>query len=445
MDKFFKLKQNNTDVKTEILAGLTTFMAMAYIIIVNPLTLVGPESPLFGAVLTATCIAAAIGSLVMGLYANLPFAQAPGMGLNVFFAVTLMGKMGYTFNQSLAVVFISGCVFLILTVTGLREKIVNAIPANIKFALTAGIGLFIALIGMKTAGILVGTKDGFFLADFTKFNDSKTAILAIIGLIIIGLLMLYKIKGALLIGIITTTILGIPFGITKIASLKTASWTPPSIEPTLFKLDFSGLFADKGVGQTLLTLLMVIVAFTLVDMFDTIGTLVGTATKAGMVDENGRVLRMNKALFADAIATTVGALIGTSTVTTYLESNTGVSEGGRTGLTAVVVAILFILALFLSPIALLIPAAATAPALIMVGVLMIGAVKNINFDDLDEAIPAFLTMVMMPFAQNISTGIAFGFISYAFLKLFKGKGKEVHPIIYVLAILFIIKFTVIGG
>lgn len=257
---------------------------------------------------------------------------------------------------------------------------------------------------------------------------------------------MYKVRGSLLYGILIATIVGIPFGVTNISSLKGASWTPPSIEPTLFKLDFGGLFADKSLFDAFLALIMVVVAFTLVDMFDTIGTLVGTATRAGMVDKkNGRVIRMNKALMADAIATTAGACLGTSTVTTYLESNTGISEGGRTGLTAVVVAILFILALFLSPIALLIPGAATAPALIIVGVLMISAVKNVDFDGIDNSMPAFLTMVMMPFTQSIATGIAFGFISYSALKLFKGKGKEVHPIIYILAVLFIIRFIIMPG
>lgn len=449
MDKFFKLKENNTNVKTEVIAGLTTFMAMAYIIVVNPGILVGWENagtPLFKSVLVATCVSAAIGTLVMGLYAKLPFAQAPGMGLNAFFAITIMGIMGYTFNQGLAIVFISGLIFILLTLTGLREKIVDAIPANIKYSITAGIGLFIALIGLKNAGILVtipGT--GYLLCNFSEFEAVKPAIVALIGLIIIAVLMMHKVRGSLLYGILGATLIGIPFGVTNIASLKTAEWMPPSISPTLFQLDFRGLFAGKGVFDAIVALVMVVVAFTLVDMFDTIGTLVGTATRAGMVDKNGRVIRMNKALMADAIATTAGACLGTSTVTTYLESNTGISEGGRTGLTAVVVAILFILALFLSPIALLIPGAATAPALIIVGVLMIGAVKNINFDGIDNAMPAFLTMVMMPFTQSIATGIAFGFISYSALKLFKGKGKEVHPLIYILSILFIIRFIIMPG
>ncbi len=448
MEKFFKLKENNTNVKTEVIAGLTTFMAMAYIIVVNPGVLVGWEnigSPLFNSVLVATCISAAIGTLIMGLYAKLPFAQAPGMGLNAFFAITIMGIMGYTFNQGLAIVFISGCIFIVLTLTGLREKIVDAIPANIKYAITAGIGLFIALIGLKNAGLLVIADSGYLLCNFSEYDAVKPAIVALIGLLVIAVLMMYKVRGSLLYGILIATLVGIPFGVTNISSLKGASWTPPSIEPTLFKLDFGGLFADKSLFDAFLALIMVVVAFTLVDMFDTIGTLVGTATRAGMVDKNGRVIRMNKALMADAIATTAGACLGTSTVTTYLESNTGISEGGRTGLTAVVVAILFILALFLSPIALLIPGAATAPALIIVGVLMISAVKNVDFDGIDNSMPAFLTMVMMPFTQSIATGIAFGFISYSALKLFKGKGKEVHPIIYILAVLFIIRFIIMPG
>lgn len=446
MEKFFKLKENNTNVKTEVIAGLTTFMAMAYIIVVNPGVLVGWEnmgSPLFKSVLAATCISAAIGTLIMGLYAKLPFAQAPGMGLNAFFASAVLSI--YTFNTGLAIVFISGCIFILLTLTGFREKIVDAIPANIKYAITAGIGLFIALIGFKTSKILtINPYEGFQLCDFTKFEEiaTKSAVVALIGLVLVAILMMFKIKGALLIGILLTAVIGIPFGVTDLSSLQGASWFPPSMEPTFFTLNFKGLFADYGIWEGILSLIMVVIAFTLVDMFDTIGTLVGTATRAGMVDKNGRVIRMNKALMADALATTAGACLGTSTVTTYLESNTGIAEGGRTGLTAVVVAILFILALFLSPVFLLIPAAATAPALIIVGVLMIGAVKNINFDGLENSVPAFLTMVMMPFTQSIATGIAFGFITHCALKLAKGKGKEVHPILYILSILFIIRFII---
>ncbi|MCT4598584.1 MAG: NCS2 family permease [Vallitalea sp.] len=456
MEKFFKLKENNTNVKTEIIAGFTTFMAMAYIIIVNPGTLVGWEnmgSPLFNAVLAATCISAAIGTLIMGLYANLPFAQAPGMGLNVFFASVVVGtgahQMGYTFEEGLAIICISGIVFILLTLTGFREKIVDAIPANIKYSITAGIGLFIAVIGLKNGGIIVAVEGkGFFLTNFSNFEGSKVAIVALIGLLIIAILMLMKVRGALLFGILIATLVGIPFGVTNLEPLKTAAdagtlFSVPDLSPTFLKLDFNGLFQGKGIFDAILTLLMVVVAFTLVDMFDTIGTLVGTATKAGMVDKNGRVIRMNKALMADAIATTAGALLGTSTVTTYLESNTGISEGGRTGLTAVTVAVLFIISLFAAPIVGIIPGAATAPALIMVGVLMIGAVKNITFDTIDDSMPAFLTMVMMPFTQSIATGIAFGFISYSILKTAKGKYKEVHPIVYILAILFIIRFLIL--
>lgn len=451
LEKFFELKKNNTTVRTEVIAGITTFVTMAYIIFVNPNVLTATLgttvdiSALKNSIFMATCLSSFIGTLMMALYAKIPFAQAPGMGLNAFFAYTIIGVMGYTFNQGLAIVFVSGILFIIITLMGLRELIVKAIPANIKFAISAGIGFFIAFIGFSNSGIIIAnpaTKVG--LANFANFQESKTALLAIIGIIIIGILLKYKVKGSILIGILATTIIGIPFGITDFSHFAIIS-LPPSMAPTFMQLDFNGLLklgADANMWTAVISLTTIIISFTLVDMFDTIGTLVGTAEKAGLTDKNGNLPSMKKALMADAVATTAGALLGTSTVTTYIESGAGISEGGKTGLTSLVTAILFIFALFFAPLVGLIPAAATAPALIVVGVLMMSALKNINFDDMTEAIPAFLTMILMPFTYSIATGIAAGLIVYPIMKTCTGKYKEVHPIAWVLAILFILRFTI---
>lgn len=467
MDKFFKLKENGTNVKTEIIAGITTFITMAYIIFVNPdilskpfliLGLEGYEE-IKASVFVATCIAAAIGTLIMGLYARLPFAQAPGMGLNVFFAFTIIVGMGYTFNQGLAAVFISGIIFIIITVLGLREQIVKAIPQNIKYSITAGIGLFIALIGFVNSNIIINNDSTLVqLIDFTKYGSAdvydkitgltydmavKNAIVALIGVLIIGILMLLKVKGSILIGIISSTLIGIPFGVTKISPNFNPFALPPSIEPTFLKMDFKGLLGlgEQNIIGVIFSAFTIIIAFTLVDMFDTLGTLIGTGRKAGMIDKDGRLPRMEKALMADAVATTVGACLGTSTVTTYIESGAGISEGGRTGLTSVVTGILFIISLFFAPLVGIVPAAATAPALIIVGVLMMGTIKNVEFDDLSEGLPSFLTIVLMPFTGSIATGIAAGLITYPVMKIFKGKAKEVPLVIYILAILFILRFA----
>lgn len=469
MDKFFGLKENNTTVKTEVIAGITTFITMAYIIFVNPSILSAPlyilgvegAEEIKASVFVATCIAAALGTLIMGLYAKLPFAQAPGMGLNAFFAFTIVLGMGYTFFQGLAAVFISGIIFIIITIIGLREEIVKAIPANIKYAITAGIGLFIALIGFVNANIIVRNSATLVqLIDFSKFGSTEiyddatkltygmainNAIVAIIGLVIIGILMMLKVKGSILIGILATTIIGIPFGVTKIPEGFSVFSLPPSLAPTFFKFDIAGLLGigTQNILGVIFTAITVVIAFTLVDMFDTIGTLIGTGRKAGLIDKEGKLPRMEKALMADAIATTAGACLGTSTVTTYIESGAGISEGGRTGLTSVVTGVLFIVALFFAPLVGIVPAAATAPALIIVGVLMMGSIKNVEFEDISEAIPAFLTIVLMPFTYSIATGIAAGLITYPVLMIFKGKANKVHPIVYVLAILFILRFAIV--
>lgn len=438
LDAYFKLSENKTDVKTEIIAGITTFITMAYILFVNPdmLAIAGMD---FNAVFMATALSAAVGTLIMGLYANIPFAQAPGMGLNAFFTYGVVLGLGYTWEQALAAVFLSGILFILLTVTGARELIITAIPNSLKHAIGGGIGLFIALIGFKNAGIVVS--DEATLVALTRF-DNPGVILAVIGLVITGILMAKRIKGSILIGIIATTLIGIPMGVTN----TTFTGFSLDITPTLFKLDFAGLLQvgeGSGIVPAIMSVLTVVISFSLVDMFDTIGTLIGTAGKAGMLDENGKMPNMDKALLADAIATSVGALLGTSTVTTFVESAAGVSEGGKTGLTAVVTGVLFILSVFLAPFALMVPGAATAPALIIVGVLMMGAVTKIEFDDFTEAMPAFFTIAMMPFTYSIANGIAFGIIFYCFTKFFSGRAKEIHPTLYVLAILFVLRFTIL--
>ncbi|WP_050606926.1 NCS2 family permease [Clostridium niameyense] len=461
LDSFFKLSQNGTNVKTEIIAGITTFITMAYIIFVNPNILMqaGMNSkglmgdaaikagisaindPVVGAIFAATCISAAIGTLIMALYANVPFAQAPGMGLNAFFTFSVCLTLGYTWQQALAAVFISGILFIIITLTSIREKIVDAIPQNLKYAISGGIGLFIALIGFKSGGIIVSNPAT--LITFGDFTNPHT-VLTIIGICITAILMSRQVKGSMLIGIVLTTFIGIPLGITKIAGVSFIS-APPSLAPTFLKLDLSGLlgFGTAGIIGAISSVLTVVISFSLVDMFDTIGTLVGTAQKAGMIDENGKMENLNKALLADAVATTAGALIGTSSVTTYVESTAGVSEGGRTGLTSFTTAIMFILALFFSGLVGIVPQEATAPALIIVGVLMMGSITNINFNDFTEALPAFLTIAIMPFSYSIANGIASGIIFYPIVKVVTGKRKEIHPIIYILAILFIIRFTIL--
>lgn len=461
LDSFFKLSENKTNVKTEILAGLTTFITMAYIIFVNPSILmqsgmnakglVGDAAvkaglsaindPVVASIFAATCIAAAVGTLVMALYANLPFAQAPGMGLNAFFTYSVCLTLGYSWQQALAAVFVSGIIFIIITVTSIREKIVDALPHNLKLAISGGIGLFIALIGMKSGGIIVANPET--LVAFGNFTNPHT-LLTIIGIIITAVLMARQVKGTILIGILLTTLVGIPFGITHIAGINFIS-TPPSLAPTFLALDFKGLL---GVGNASLvgaftSLIMVIITFSLVDLFDTIGTLVGTAQKAGMIEPDGRVKNMNKALLSDAIATTAGALLGTSTVVTYVESTSGVSEGGRTGLTSLTVSIMFILALFFSGLVGVVPSEATAPALIIVGVLMMSSVTKINFDDFTEALPSFFTIAIMPFSYSIANGIAAGIIFYPIAKLATGRGKDVHPIVYILAALFILRFAIL--
>ncbi|NLZ48920.1 MAG: NCS2 family permease [Clostridiales bacterium] len=451
MSNFFKLEENNTTVKTEIIAGITTFVTMAYIIFVNPQTLAeaGMDK---GAVFVATIISAVIGTLIMAFVANVPFAQAAGMGLNTFFTYSVVIANNLTWQQGLACVFICGLINILITATKVRTMIINAIPESLQNAIGAGIGLFITIIGLINGGII--EQGGAFI----KLGDLSQPgpFLAIIGLVITVVLVVKNVTGAILIGILSTTVIGIlgktvlgidfPVSLPETWSLSSFVSTPPSLKSTLLQLDLKGLFASN-LGIT--SIIAIIVSFSFVDTFDSIGTFIGASAKTGMFDEkndppkgNGRFSRkIDKALFADATATSIGALLGTSNVTTYVESSAGISVGGRTGLTSVVTAICFLLTLFLAPVVGLVPSQATAPALIVVGVLMMSSITKINFDDFEEAAPAFLTITMMPFAYSIADGIASGFIFYVIVKVAKGKFKDIHPIMAVLAILFIIKFA----
>lgn len=427
LDKYFKLSENNTNVKREIVAGITTFMTMAYILVVNPIILSDGTGMNAGAVFTATALSAVVATLIMGLYAKLPFAQAPGMGLNAFFAITIVQGMGYSYQFALTAVLLEGLIFIALTAFNVREAIVDSIPDNIKKAISVGIGLFIALLGLEAAGVVVG--DGGTIVGLGNIT-SGSGLLAIIGIVITGILVVRKVKGALFLGMIITAIIGIPMGVIdlpeKIFSM------PPSISSTFMQFEWSNIFS--------IDMLIALCTLLFMDMFDTIGTLVGVATKANMLDKDGKVPNIKKALFADAIGTTVGACLGTSTVSTFVESASGVAEGGRTGLTAVSTAVMFILALFLSPLFGIITPAVTASALVIVGLFMVQTIKEINLDDYTEAIPAFLTIIMMPFAYSIADGIVFGIISYIFLKLASGKWREISIPTIIVGVVFILKF-----
>lgn len=456
LEKFFKLKENNTDVKTEVLAGITIFMTMAYILAVNP-SILAETGMDHGALFTATALSAVIGTLLMALLANYPFALAPGMGLNAYFAYTVVLGMGYSWQTALTAVFVEGIIFIILSVTNVREAIFNAIPANLKAAVSVGIGLFIAFIGLQNAHIVIGgstllqlfSLDQYNLVNGTAatFNDiGITVLLAIIGVIVTGILVVKDIKGNILWGILITWILGIICQFTGLyvpnPDVGSYSLLPdfsnglaiPSLMPIFGKLDLKGIFS--------LNFVVVIFAFLFVDMFDTIGTLIGVSAKAGMLDKDGKLPRIKGALMADALATTAGAVLGTSTTTTFVESASGVSEGGRTGLTALTTAVLFGLALFLSPIFLAIPSFATAPALIIVGFYMLTNVVNIDFSDFSEAIPCYICIAAMPFFYSISEGISMGVITYVAINLLTGKAKEkkISLLMYVLALLFILKY-----
>lgn len=459
LEKFFKLKEHGTDVRTEIIAGFTTFITMAYIIFVNP-NILSITKMDWGAVFVATILAATIGTLVMGFVANVPFAQAPGMGLNAFFTFTVVLGMGFPWQQALAVVFICGLINIAVTVTNIRKMLINAIPESLQYAISGGIGLFIAYIGIKSAHFLNFTseKPSIFVNDavsgtviskdiipaIVNFTDPNSQ-LALLGVVIIVVLMLLRVKGAILLGIILTTVIGIFMGVTNV-DLTGKSFLPPSIAPTFLQLDIGGLFKDPS---KLFQIFAVILAFSLADTFDTIGTFLGTGRKSGIFDKKdeeslhtgkGFSSKLDKALFADATATSIGALLGTSNTTTYVESAAGISEGGKTGLTSVVTGVLFLAALFIAPLAGMVPQAATAPALIVVGILMMESMAKVKWDEFEEAASAFFTAVIMPFTYSIANGVAAGFLFYVLTKVVKGKAKEVHPIMYIVTALFLINF-----
>ncbi len=456
LEKLFKLKENGTNVKTEVIAGITTFMTMAYILAVNPdiLSAAGMDK---GAVFTATAVASFLGTMLMALFANYPFALAPGMGLNAYLAFTVVGQMGYSWEVALAAVFIEGIIFIALSLCNVREAIFNAIPMSLKSAVSVGIGLFIAFIGLQNSKLVLpnsSTLVGLFsLADFQaqngggSFNDvGITVLLTIAGVIITGVLVVRKVKGNILWGILITWVLGIicqlagvyvpnpEVGMYSLLPDFSNGISVPSLAPVFAKLSFTGI--------PIFEMAVVVFAFLFVDLFDTLGTLIGVSTKANMLDEKGRLPRIKGALLADACATTAGAVLGTSTVTTFVESASGVTEGGRTGLTAVVTALLFALSLLLSPFFLAIPSFATAPALIIVGFYMIGSVAKINFNDMGEGIPAFICLAAMPMFYSISEGISMGVISYVIINLLSGKAKEkkISIVMYVLCLLFIAKY-----
>lgn len=454
LNRTFHLKENHTNPKTEILAGITTFMTMAYILAVNP-NILSEAGMNAGAVFTATALSAALGTLFMAVLANYPFVLAPGMGLNAFLAYTVVMKMGYTWQVALAAVFVEGLIFIVLSLTNVREAIFNCIPHSLKLGVTCGIGLFIAFIGLQNSKLVVSSSSTLVsiyqfktaFEDGSFFTTGIGAALALLGLILTAILMAKKVPGAILLGILSTWAAGVVLELAGIyvpdPALGMSSVIPdfskglsiPSLEPTFFKMDFSGL-----LGFNFITIML---SFLFVDLFDTLGTLIGVASKAKMLDEEGRLPKIKGALLADALATSAGAVLGTSTVTTFVESSSGVMAGGRTGLTSVTAAVLFLAALFLSPVFLAIPSFATAPALIIVGFLMMGSVLQIDFDDFGEAVPAFIALISMPFMYSISEGISLGVISYVLINLFTGKKERINWLMAVLAVLFTLKYLLV--
>lgn len=425
LEKLFGFNPRETRVRTEILAGITTFLTMAYILAVNPniLSATGMDK---GALFTTTVVASAFATLLMAVYAKLPFGLAPGMGLNAFFAYTVCLTLGYSWQFALTAVLLEGIIFILLTITNLREKIVDALPLTLRNAIGAGIGLFIAFIGLQNAGIIVNNDATLLsLGDIT----SGSALLGVIGLLVTSILLIKKVRGALLIGILLTTIIGIPMGQTHLNEVFS---TPPSMAPIFCQFQWEHIFTKEMV--------IVVFTFLFVDMFDTIGTLVGVTTKAGMVTKDGKIPHLKQAFLVDAIGTTAGAVLGTSTITTFVESASGVGEGGRSGLTSFVTAVCFLLSLFLAPFFLAVPGAATAPVLILVGLMMMSSVKKVNFLDYSEAIPAFICIIFMPLAYSISDGIVLGMISYVLINLLCGHVKKLTPAMYILSVIFVFKF-----
>lgn len=431
MEKFFKLKENATCVKTEIIAGFSTFMTMAYILAVNPLILSDCGMD-FTRVFAATAIASAIACFVMGFYANLPFGLSAGMGLNAMFAYTICNSMGYSWHWALSAVLVEGLIFILLTVTNVREAIVECIPSNLKKSIGAGVGLYVAYIGLKNGNVIVADKETITAINSEWFTGAP--FLTVIGVIITGVLLVRKVRGAILIGIFLVTLLGIPFGVTHYSG---GSYLPSA--PYFCQFSFADIFSS---GKSISDFIIITITFLYVDMFDTVGTLIACAGKSNMIREDGSIPHTKQALMADAVGTTAGAIFGTSTITTFVESSTGVAEGGRTGLTAVVVGILFLLALFLEPLFGSIPSAATASALILVGGMMITPVKDIDYSDYTELIPAFLTIIMMICSSSISDGILFGILSYVIIKALTGRIKQLKMMTCLVALLFVIRIII---
>ncbi|MFM1515384.1 NCS2 family permease [Helcococcus ovis] len=434
MEKFFKLKENGTNIRTEIIAGITTFMTMAYILFVNPGMLKETGMNQQG-IFVATALSAAVASIIMGLLAKYPFALAPGMGLNAYFTYTIVLKYGYTWNEALFIILMEGIIFILLSAVKFREVIFKSIPVTLKNSISVGIGFFIAFLGFQSAG-LVKAGNGTLIS--VGDISSPITIVAVLGILITAILVARKVKGAILIGIIATTLIGIPFGITKTPANFSLISIPHGFQEVAFKIAIPKNILEQSFWISLFTLLFL-------DMFDTVGSLAGVASKTNMLDEDGNLPRVEKALFADAIGTTLGALLGTSTVTTFVESSAGVAEGGRTGLTAIVTGIFFLLSIIFSPLFLLVPAVATAPALIIVGFLMTSPLLKINWEDFTEGIPAFITIAAIPFTESISEGIVFGVLSYTIIKVFSGKYKEISPLVLVLSGLFLLRYLFLNA
>ena len=460
IDRFFQVSQNHSSVRTEVLAGITTFITIAYILILNPQILADPyvimgdaamAGKIANGVFIGTCIGAFIGTLLCALYARVPFAQAPGMGLNAFFAYTVVLGMGYTYGQALVVVFISGVFFIVITAIGLREAIIRSIPDAVKTAITPGIGLFITIIGLKNAGIVISNPATLVsLVDFSQWKIEEadlalmsSVLVALAGLVIMGTLHARKIKGSILLGIVAATLIGIPLGVTHISNLdmNIGMKFRDFAEVSFVKMDFAGLFSGANMVETIFTVTMLVISFSLVNMFDSIGTLLGAAKQSGMIDENGEVIRMKQALMSDAISTAAGAMVGTSTVTTVVESSAGIAAGGRTGLTSLVTALMFLGAILFAPIVSIVPAAATAPALIFVGILMLGNIRDVDFSDMSNALPAFCTIVFMPFTYSITNGVAFGLITYCLMKLTTGRRQDVKVLTLAISVVFVVRYA----
>lgn len=440
LESFFKLKENHTNVKTEVVAGLTTFMTMAYILAVNP-SILSASGMDANAILMATAIASFIGCFCMALLANYPFALAPGLGLNAYFAYTVVGQMGYSWQFALLAVFVEGLIFIVLSLTNVREAIFNAIPLQLKKGVSVGIGLFVAFLGLQNAKLVVDSTTLVTIVDFTEnfHTVGIGALLAVIGLLLISILHVKHVKGSILIGILVTWLLGIVCQLTGIYQVDAANGFY-SLIPSWSSFDITSIRLTFGQCFNLIDFIVIIFAFLFVDLFDTLGTLIGVANKADMLDKDGKLPRIKQALLADALATSAGAILGTSTTTTFVESSSGVAEGGRTGLASIVTGLLFLVSIIFAPVFTTIPSFATAPALIFVGFLMISAVVQINFNDPTESIPAYLCLACMPLTYSISEGISIGVISYVVINLFCGNRKKITPLMYVLAILFVLKY-----